>query len=428
MSVARPTVRRCGRRSDRCSEWRCPHISTVARRPVTASARLGDVADAADDPRRSSLRRAWRAGDDVDVVRRRRACPRRVSSGSRSSSGEPALIYSLLVGLWVLVNVGFWGWWLRPAHVEQVSLFVLFSAVFFYDVTFLPSMYLYFVWRMARPKHLAAQPGLKVALITLCVPSSESIAVIGRQLEALTRVRYPHDSWVLDEGADPEVRALAERLGVRYFTRKGREQYNQSVPPFTAKTKAGNVNAWLDQHGQDYEIFVQFDIDHRPNPAYLDRVLGYFRDPSVAWVQAPSLYHNLDNWVARGAAEQELVLQGPLQQGFFGNSETPFIIGSHCTYRTRAIQEIGGFQPTRAEDHLDTVILASRGYRGVFVPEVLAVGNWPRHLRDLPPPAVRLGILAIQVMLAYTPRLVWRFARCRRRSSCSRRPGTPAGP
>ena len=63
-------------------------------------------------------------------------------------------------------------------------------------------------------------------------------------------------------------------------------------------------------------------------------MLGYFRDPDVAWVQAPLVYGNLSNWIARGSAEQELVLQGPLQQGFYGVNETPFIIGSHTTYRT----------------------------------------------------------------------------------------------
>ena len=238
-------------------------------------------------------------------------------------------------------------------------------------------MYLFFVGQMRRPLFVRAPSGVKVALITLCVPSTESLGVIVRQLEALARVEYPHDSWVLDEGNDPAVRAAAHRLGVNYFTRAGVERYNQPNPPFAARTKAGNVNAWLDAHGQDYDVFVQFDIDHRPNPRYLDRVLGYFADPKIAWVQGPSLYGNLDNWLSRGAAEQELVLQGPLQRGFYGFSQTPFIIGSHCTYRTSAVLEIGGFQPTRAEDHLDTVVLSMRGYRGVFVPETLAVGNRP---------------------------------------------------
>ena len=122
-------------------------------------------------------------------------------------------------------------------------------------------------------------------------------------------------------------------------------------------------------------MFVQFDIDHRPRRDYLERVLGYFRDPEVAWVQAPSVCGNLDNWTARGLAEQDMIFQGPLQMGFYGATRTPFIVGSHTSYRTSAIREIGGFQPTRAEDHLDTVVLAAHGYRGVFVPELIAVAT-----------------------------------------------------
>ena len=99
---------------------------------------------------------------------------------------------------------------------------------------------------MRRPVHQDPAPGRRVALITLCVPSHETIDVIADQLRALTQVRYPHDSWILDEGADPEIEALAAELGVRYFTRKGLPLWNQPGPPFQAKTKAGNVNAWLD--------------------------------------------------------------------------------------------------------------------------------------------------------------------------------------
>src|SRR6185436_15243091 len=146
---------------------------------------------------------------------------------------------------------------------------------------------------------------------------------------------------------------------------RGIRKYNQQTPPFKSKTKAGNVNAWLDHvKRRKYDFFVQFDIDHLAKPNYLNKTLGYFKDPEVAWVQAPSVYKNRDHWTARGAAEQELVLQGPLQMGFYGHSETPFIIGSHCTYRMSAVREIGGFQPTRAEDHLDTLMLAQRGHRG----------------------------------------------------------------
>src|SRR5437870_11322574 len=72
--------------------------------------------------------------------------------------------------------------------------------------------------------------------------------------------------------------ALANSLGVFYFCRYqeanwGKERvqhWNQSVPPFKAKTKAGNVNSWIDAYGHLYSHFTQLDIDHIPLPMYLD--------------------------------------------------------------------------------------------------------------------------------------------------------------
>lgn len=315
-----------------------------------------------------------------------------------------------MVVVWIAGNSIFWAWWLRPGNAGDLLLYGLFTAAWAYEATVLPSMYLFFVGRMRRPRHMPAPCGRRVALITLCVPAQETLDVIERQLAALADVRYPHDSWILDEGNDPRVQASAARFGVRYFSRRGIEHYNQPRPPYKAKTKAGNVNAWLDAHGAAYDFFAQFDIDHRPYPEYIHRVLGYFADSRIAWVQAPSLYGNVgQSWVARGAAEQELVLQGPLQRGFFGHSETPFIIGSHSTYRTSAINEIGGFQPTRAEDHLDTVVLAAHGYRGVFVPETLAVGDGPETFETYLRQQFAWALSMIQVLFSFTPRLVSRY-------------------
>jgi cellulose synthase (UDP-forming) len=332
----------------------------------------------------------------------------RIQSESALTRSQ-AHMYAILTCIWVAANVLFWVWWLQPERIGLPWLYVLMTIALAYDATVLPTAYLFYVGRMRHARHFRAEPGLRVALVTLCVPAQESLDVIGAQLEALVRVRYPHDSWVLDEGNDPAVRSLATRLGVEYFSRAGIDRYNQAQPPFKAKTKAGNVNAWLDAHGSTYDFFVQLDIDHRPRPEYLDRVLGYFRDRQVGWVQAPSLYGNLDNWVARGAAEQELVLQGPLQRGFFGHTETPFIIGSHCTYRMSAIREIGGFQPTRAEDHLDSVMLAAHGYRGVYVPEVIALGLGPDSFETYLRQQFAWAVSMIQVLGTYTPRLIGQF-------------------
>lgn len=348
----------------------------------------------------------------VLVLGRARVDTRSAHSSEPVVAGSARVVWWLIAMAWGAVTVSFWRWWLDHSAGGSPWLYWPQTVCLLYHTTALPTFFFYYVQKMRRPIERQPRAGTSVAMITLCVPGHESLEVIRGQLEALRSVTYEHDSWVLDEGASPEVEALAEELGVYYFTRKGVSRWNEPHPPFQRATKAGNVNAWLDYIAEldlEYDVFVQLDIDHRPRPDYLDRVLGYFRDPAVAWVQAPSVCGNLDNWAARGLAEQDMLFQGPLQMGFYGATRTPFIIGSHTSYRTSAIREIGGFQPTRAEDHLDTVVLAAHRYEGVFVPEVIAVGDGPHDFATYLRQQFAWAHSMIQIFLRHTPRLVRRY-------------------
>jgi cellulose synthase (UDP-forming) len=327
--------------------------------------------------------------------------------------------------LWLAVNVYFWTWWLRPSHMGNPVLFGIVSFSTFYLITVLPSFYIFFLGRMRRPRKTSAEDlpqGVigRVAVITLTVPGSESPEIVRRQLVAMRGISHRHDDWILVDGRhSPEIAAMATDLGVNYFCRHDADRWgadqvarwNAPTAPFQAKTKAGNVNAWLDAHGDVYSHFTQLDIDHHPIPGYLDEVLGYFRNPRVAWVQAPSVIGNYEHWTARGTSEQEFVLQGPLQMGFFGFSRTPFIIGSHCTYDMAAVQVIGGFQPTRAEDHLDTVCLAAVGREGVYLPQIIAVGDGPETFETYLAQQFAWAYSMIQVLFFYTPRLLRNYTR-----------------
>jgi cellulose synthase (UDP-forming) len=337
---------------------------------------------------------------------------RRKASVSSLSRLQRATHLALGV-LWVMINFQFWSWWIPRAQGGEPWLAITVSAALAYQASLLPTMFWWFLAQMRRPLHRRPPRGLRVAMITLCVPSFESLDVIEGQLRALRAVRYPHDSWILDEEDSLAVRELAARYGIRYFTRAGIDRWNQPQPPHQRKTKAGNVNAWLAhliENNIHYHVFVQLDVDHRPDRAYLDRVLGHFDDVRVAWVQAPSVCGNLGSWPARGLAEQDLVFQGPLQMGFYGSSGTPFIVGSHTAYRTSAILEIGGFQPTRAEDHLDTVVLAAHGYRGVYVPEIIARGDGPEDFRTYMRQQYAWAHSMITVLFWWTPRLLRRYS------------------
>ena len=179
--------------------------------------------------------------------------------------------------------------------------------------------------------------------------------------------------------------------------------------------------------GIGYDISAQFDIDQLPRPDYLDRVLGYFRAPHIAYVQAPSVYGNLRALDLAGIGGAGTRPPRPAPVWLLRVLRTPFIIGSHCTYRMAAIREIGGFQPTRAEDHLDTVILASRGYQGVFVPEVIATGDGPETFETYIGQQFAWAYSMITVLLRFTPRRCEITRRARRYSSSSCRHGTRCG-
>jgi cellulose synthase (UDP-forming) len=204
-------------------------------------------------------------------------------------------------------------------------------------------------------------------------------------VQALVAMKYPHETWVLDEGDDPDVKALCHRCGARHFSRKNRPGYQAATGTFESRSKHGNYNAWLHEIGFDrYDIITAFDPDHIPEPEFLDRVLGYFDDPEFGYVQAPQVYYNQKaSFIARGAAEETYAYYSSIQMVAYALGY-PIVTGCHNTHRTTALREVGGFAPHAADDLLITVLYRARGWRGVYVPEILAKGltpvDWPGYL------------------------------------------------
>ena len=233
------------------------------------------MADQVESPGAHAAALQANRGDDAHAV-----AVTSVARGESALSPVQRTLYVLLWVLWIVVVVRFWLFWGDPEHRGVLALYIPATLAFAYLLTGLPTIYWFYVGRMRRPVPVAAPEGLRVAMVTLCVPSHESIDVIERQLRSLVAVRYPHDSWVLDEGGDPEVERLAAaRSACGTSAVRASPRYNQPGPPFKAKTKAGNVNAWLDAHGADYDYFVQLDIDHRPRPRYLETHARLLRRP-----------------------------------------------------------------------------------------------------------------------------------------------------
>jgi cellulose synthase/poly-beta-1,6-N-acetylglucosamine synthase-like glycosyltransferase len=240
---------------------------------------------------------------------------------------------------------------------------------------------------MKKPVSMAARPGWKVGVATTFVPGAEPIEMLEETLRALLALDYPHETWVLDEGDDTHVASLCAELGVLYLSRKNRPQYQTADGPFRARSKHGNYNAWFHEVGfERYDIIVTFDPDHVPETTYLSEVLGFFNDPQIGYVQPAQVYYNQGaSFIARGAAEETYGYYSSTQMFAFAVGY-PIVTGCHNAHRVTALKQIGGFPAHDAEDLLLTMLYRSNGWRGVYVPKILARGitpvDWPSYIKQ----------------------------------------------
>jgi cellulose synthase/poly-beta-1,6-N-acetylglucosamine synthase-like glycosyltransferase len=305
----------------------------------------------------------------------------------------------LLVGGAFTFELAFLIWLLRPAHYPEFlgDWRSVLARVLLGSVAVIGALQLVNVTTLAIATLNARDPvpvrpvaDQRVAFLTTIVPGKEPLEMVRRTLEAARRLRYdgPLDVWLLDEGDDGAVRAMCARLGVHHFSRKGVAAWNQESGPHKARTKHGNYNAWLDGHGDQYDVWVSVDSDHVPLPNMVERLVGYFHDPDVAFVVGPQVYGNYDNIVTRGAESQQYMFHSVLQRA--GNRlGSAMYVGTNNAVRISALRAIGGLQDSITEDAATSVVWhaarnAATGarWRSVYTPDVLAVGEGPSTWRD----------------------------------------------
>jgi cellulose synthase/poly-beta-1,6-N-acetylglucosamine synthase-like glycosyltransferase len=326
--------------------------------------------------------------------------PYRVAYQKLARGRAAGLRTALIVTLNVAVELAFVVWLLAPAHhpefdaapvVNVANVFVLVTVAIVEVLRLVNVFSLSLASFLARdPVPVRPDPSMRVAFLTTIVPGKEPLEMVRTTLRAARRIRYEGrlDVWLLDEGDTDEVRAMCAAEGVRHFSRKGIERYNQPKGAFKAKTKHGNYNAWLDAHGYRYDVFLSVDPDHVPSPEYADRMLGYFRDPDVAFVVGPQCYANVDNFVTRAAESQQFPFHSVIQRAANAYG-SPMLVGTNNAVRIEALGCIGGLVDSITEDMATGLLMHTRRnpdtggkWRSVYTPDVVAVGEGPSSWGD----------------------------------------------
>ena len=257
----------------------------------------------------------------------------------------------------------------------------------------------WFSWSRPRSHRPTATPGRSVDLYVCTY--DEPLDVLRATLVGAQEVRYPHRTYVLDDGRRPEVAELARRHGAEYLTR-----------PDNSHAKAGNINAALSR--TDGDLVLVLDADHVPMPDVLDAVVGYFDDPDVAVVQTPHDFYNQDSLQHYGLGRHE--------QSVFFRVVSPgkdrhggaYWCGSAAVIRRAALLDVGGVATeTIAEDFHTTIRMQTRGWTTRYHDEILVQGLAPHDLSSYLVQRDRwargnLAVLTTPENPLRAPRLSWR--------------------
>lgn len=257
-------------------------------------------------------------------------------------------------------------WLLQPERVGHPVLYGLLIAAELFNLAQATGFWLTTSrQRRRRPLAPSDRPRVDVFIPTY----DEPVAVVEPTVAAAMRLRAAEVAvWLLDDGGRTEMRDLADRHGARWVTRERHEG-----------AKAGNINHALGLTDAPYVAVL--DCDHVPDERFLEATLGHLEHPRTAFVQTPQYYANWrDSAVAGAAWSQQALFFGAIARGKDGQ-EAMFCCGTNVVFRRDALEEAGGF-PTGSltEDFELSIALHERGWRSVYVPQVLARGLGPEDM------------------------------------------------
>ena len=220
---------------------------------------------------------------------------------------------------------------------------------------------------------------------------NEPTELLRKTINGCKHLKYPDLSkvhiWVCDDNRRPQMRKLAEEMGVGYFDR-----------PDNKGAKAGNLNHALALTSAPY--IVTLDADMVVKSDFLLKTIPYFVDVELreqsrpeaerlhlGLLQTPQCFYDPDVFQHALYSEKRT----PNEQDFFyrtiepAKTTTNSVIygGSNTILARRALEDIGGFYTESiTEDFATGLLIESAGYVSLALPEPMASGQTPHTFRE----------------------------------------------
>lgn len=301
---------------------------------------------------------------------------------------------AVALAVFVVATIAYLGWRAYGTLNPDAPIYTwLFLGLEVYAATCAITFYAITAWRDDR---VAVPAGPGVTVDVLICTYNEPTALVRQTIRRALAMRYPHRTFVCDDGRREEMRVLAAELGCGYITRAD-----------NAGHKAGNLNNAL--ASTSGELVMVLDADHLVRADFLDRLVGYFDDPRVALVQTPQVFYNVDSFQHHFRAEgrrlwhEGAIFHHAMQPGA-NRWNAAFFVGTGAVLRRTALAAVGNFATgTVTEDAFTSLRLHAAGFRSIYHDEALAYLIAPESLQQYLTQRLRWGQGSMQILRRQNP-------------------------
>ncbi|HEX7077122.1 MAG TPA: glycosyltransferase [Candidatus Eisenbacteria bacterium] len=237
--------------------------------------------------------------------------------------------------------------------------------------------------------------------VSIHVPAyNEPPEMVKETLDALARLDYPnYEVIVIDDNTTDErlwrpVEAHCRALGFRFY-------HLENWPGF----KSGALNFALQETDPAVEVVGIVDSDYLVSPDWLRLCVGFFRDPSVGFVQTPQDYRDVafDDRYAIACYDAYRYF---FKISMASRNEHDGIIfaGTMGLVRRCVLEEAGGWDEwCITEDAELSIRILERGYHGCYVDRSFGRGLMPFNFEGLKKQRFRWAFGGMQIL-----RLHWK--------------------
>ena len=275
--------------------------------------------------------------------------------------------------------------WIQTSGAIAISLGVVTFCVGFAERFVRDAVLTHELWRqpIAALEPARASQELAVSLHLPCY--AEPPEVVMATIDRLARQSYARFEVLVCDNNTPDEAMWrpVERHCARWNRRLGVERFRFFHVAPLAGAKAGALNYCLEVMAPETEIVAVIDADYHARPDFLSRLVGFFRDRRIGYVQTPHDYRDHAHSPYLDACYWEYMPNNKVEMPGVSEYGGAFTIGTMCLLRASALKQVGGWAEwCLTEDSEISVRLRAAGYEGIYLGETYGRGLIPETFED----------------------------------------------